>query len=96
MGATATLMISAVAGGATMATILLWLAAMSRCDVWGSAGAFQRRGAGAPQKTTRRCASGRLACTQCAQRSSPRVIDKRLARRAREMLRAATKVGWLQ
>ena len=34
MGATAALMISAVTGGATIATILLWRAAMSRCDVW--------------------------------------------------------------
>ena len=48
---TATLMISAVVGGATMAAILLWRAAVSRYDVW----------------------EGRLACTQCAQRSSPRV-----------------------
>ena len=60
----------------------------------GSADAFQRRSAGAPQKTMRRCASDRLACTQCEQRSSPRVIGQRLARRARETLRAETNVGW--
>ena len=34
MGATVTLMISVVAGGATITTILLLRATMSRCDVW--------------------------------------------------------------
>ena len=42
-----------MAGGATIATILLWRVARGRL-----AGALQRRGAGA----LRRCASGRLAC----------------------------------
>ena len=97
MGATATLMISAVAGGATTATILRWRAAVSRCDVW----VRQTRSSVEVQARLRNY--DEIGVRQDDWRALSvhngvlhGVIDKRFARRARKTLRAATNVGWLQ
>ena len=68
IGSTSTFVTNAGAGGAVAEMVLVWLAAMSRYSVW-SAIEVQHRGAVEHPRSEERkeCASGRLACAQCAQ-----------------------------